>query len=117
VFYFGAAHLTLPLPLSLPLRLNVGDFRTQLFAQIGNLLQIYSTSRPTQQQQQPHPQRMTMSNILDELKSTTRANVGIGLVWRTLFGMRVELNYTVPIWSQPNDQIKNLQIGVSFQFL
>jgi outer membrane protein insertion porin family len=112
VFYFGAAHLSMPLPLNL----NVGVFRTQVFAQIGNLLQIYSTS-PASAQRQSQPFSVATNNFLSELKSTTRASVGVGLILRTFFGMRAELNYSVPLWMQPNDQVSNLQFGVTFQFL
>jgi outer membrane protein assembly factor BamA len=120
VFYLASLHLSIPLPL----KLSLGKFRTHLFAQAGNLLQLYRTSEfssssssTAQHSSQRQQEGATTTNFLNELVSTTRASVGAGLIMRTSFGLRVELNYAIPILTQPTDHTQNLQLGVAFEFI
>nr|CAH8867691.1 unnamed protein product [Trichobilharzia regenti] len=117
-FWLTGAHLYTPLPYwgaeegSL-----AGQFRLHSFFLIGSTLE-----RPIQKLVDSYSSNATttttMSNefrqcLYTELKGKPRSVVGVGVVFRFAGILRMELNYCLPLKSQPGDQMKP---GFAFGF-
>ncbi|CAH8632379.1 unnamed protein product [Heterobilharzia americana] len=112
-FWLTGVHLYTPLPYwgaeegSL-----AAQFRLHSFFLTGSTLE-----RPIQNLLDSHSSSSSASEfrhcLLNELRGKPRSVVGVGLVFRFAGILRMELNYCIPLKSQPGDQMKP---GFAFGF-
>lgn len=102
LYWLSALHLYTPLP-HRPQKGTFGDsFRIHLFANAGNLLN--STG--------------SLNDCIQSLGKNLRLTYGIGLVYRLGQLARVELNYCIPVFHQPDDKlIDGMQFGLGVHFV
>jgi outer membrane protein insertion porin family len=100
VMYNASAYLSGPLPLP---KSSIGEFRGHVFGHVGSLISIN--------------RKKGLKDHIETLVEQYRASVGVGVVLKTVFGARVELNYSVPLKYSSSDRVQSLQLGIAFDFL
>lgn len=102
LYWIGAFHIYTPLP-HRPKKGSFGDsFRTHLFVNAGNLLNLSDN----------------LNESIQSLGKTMRLTYGIGLVYRFGQVARIELNYCIPLYCQTDDKIiDGVQFGLGVHFV
>ena len=100
VMYNASAYLSGPLPVP---KSSIGEFRGHVFGHVGSLISIN--------------RKKGLKDHIETLVEQYRASVGVGVVLKTVFGARIELNYSLPLKFSATDRVQSLQLGIAFDFL
>ncbi|UJR35129.1 hypothetical protein I4U23_027900 [Adineta vaga] len=103
-YWATGLHLYTPLPFLYHRENLMSHVRLHYFLNAGNVCNLQSV-RSTQ-------------SFFSQLTNATRLSCGLGVVLNLMNVARLELNYTLPLWTQVHDRvIKGFQFGVGFTFI
>lgn len=103
-YWASGLHLYTPLPFLYHRENLMSYVRLHYFLNGGNVFNTQSVR--------------SAQTFLSQLTNATRLSCGLGLVLNLMNVARLELNYTVPLWTQAHDRvIKGFQFGVGFTFI
>eukprot|EP01125_Pyxidicula_operculata_P013803 TRINITY_DN4581_c0_g1_i1.p1 TRINITY_DN4581_c0_g1~~TRINITY_DN4581_c0_g1_i1.p1 ORF type:complete len:456 (+),score=61.50 TRINITY_DN4581_c0_g1_i1:3-1370(+) len=112
IFYSGSANLSYPLKV-----FPFGVLKGQLFGEVGQLFSLPHHTKPWLTPRNSPNTTNQAERWWFHMSEGYRAVVGVGLVLATVVGLRLELNYTHPLFVGNRDKMKNFQFGISVDCL